>query len=164
VNDTCWVCGGAISGDEARVPARHVPHRLRRFEGKLVHLRCHGEWDGVAPPAVGAKPVAPTRGPLTEGKRLFSEDLAVMLVISPRQARRLLIRLEAKHGVAVVGRTDGRRGPRRFTTAAALEAIGPPLHSSDPSMPSRIADLEVRVERLERPGVECLARCARRPT
>ena len=132
------------------MPARHVPHRLRRFEGTPVHLRCHGEWDGVAPPALGAKLVALARPPLSEGKRLFSEDLAVMLGVSPRQARRLLIRLEATHGVAVVGSTDGRRGPRRFTTAAALEAIGPPLHRSEPSMPSRVADLEVRVERLER--------------
>jgi hypothetical protein len=150
VSETCWVCGRPIAEDDARVSARHVPHRLRGYEGKPVHLRCHGEWEGAAVFAAGARRAERPRAPLLEGKRLFAEDLATLRGISPRQARRWLIRLEATYGVAVVGRIDGRRGPRRFTTAASLEVIGPPMDGTDGSLRTRVADLEVRVEHLER--------------
>ena len=127
----CWVCGTAIDAGTGERAGAGVPHRLRAFEGKPVHLRCHGDWDGVAPPALGPKRVERPAGALAEGKRLFAEDVAATRGISPRQARRWLLQLEQRYGVAVVGRIDGRRGPRRFTTAAALEAIGPRLQSSD---------------------------------
>ncbi len=126
-----------------------MPHRLRAFEGKPVHLRCQGDWDGVALPARGPKRVERASA-LVEGKRLFAEDIAAMRGISPRQARRWLLRLEQHYGVAVVGRIDGRRGPRRYTTASALEAIGPRLQGSDAALRERLAELEARVERLER--------------
>ena len=145
----CWVCGTAITPEQASVPARAVPHRLRAFEGKPVHLRCHGDWDGVAPPMPRPKRVERPSA-LAEGKRLFAEDVAAMRGISPRQARRWLMRLEEQYGALVVGRMDGRRGPRRFTTAAALEAIGPRLRGSDSAVDERLVELEARVERLER--------------
>ena len=145
----CWVCGLAIDPARASVPARGVPHRLRAFQGKPVHLRCHGDWDGVTPPARSPKRVE-RESPLVEGKRLFAEDVAAMRSISARQARRWLHRLELYYGVAVVGRIDGRRGPRRFTTATALEAIGPRLQGTDAAVRERLAELEARVERLER--------------
>ena len=146
---TCWVCGTPIDSGQASVPAQGVPHRLRGFEGKPIHLRCHGDWDGVAPPSARPKRVERPAGSLTEGKRLFAEDVAAMRGISPRQARRWLLRLELRYGVAVVGRIDGRRGPRRFTTAAALEAIGPRLDGCDALVHERVAELESRVELLE---------------
>jgi hypothetical protein len=149
VSGECWVCGTAIGPEEARVPARGAPHRLRAFEGKPVHLRCHGDWDGVAPPARGPKPVERTSA-LVEGKRLFTEDLAAMRGISIRQARRWLVRLELRYGVTVVGRLDGRRGPRRFTTASALETVGPRWQCEDEALSARIAALEQRVTQLER--------------
>ncbi len=144
----CWVCGSEMAPGQASVPARGVPHRLRAFEGKSVHLRCHGEWNGLAPPAVGPKPLERTSA-LVEGKRLFAEDLAAMRRISVRQARRWLIQLERRFGVAVVGRIDGRRGPRRFTTATALETIGPRVDGADTLVHERLAELESRVEQLE---------------
>jgi hypothetical protein len=160
VSEKCWVCSTAIMLGEASVPARGVPHRLRAFAGKPVHLRCYGDWDGVALPAAG-----PTRvecpSALVEGKRLFAEDVAAMRGISVRQARRWLMRLEERYGTVVVGRMDGRRGPRRFTTATAFEAIGPGVQTTDAAVLARLAELEARVERLEarpyvasnRPGV-----------
>jgi hypothetical protein len=146
----CWVCSTAIDAGQASVPARRVPHRLRAFEGKPVHLRCHGEWAGVVAQKARPRRVDRPSGSLTEGKRLLAEDVAAMRGISPRQARRWLLRLEARYGIAVVGRIDGRRGPRRFTTTAALEAIGPRLQSEDTAIRERLADLEARVARLER--------------
>jgi hypothetical protein len=150
VTEVCWVCRTAIEAGQASFPARCVPHRLRAFEGKAVHLRCQGEWDGVIAPARGGRRVERPGGSLTEGTRLFAEDVAAMRGISPRQARRWLHRLELRFGVAAVGRIDGRRGPRRFTTEAALETIGPRLQSSDGLVHERMAELEARVERLER--------------
>ena len=144
----CWVCGTAIAPGQASVPARGVPHRLRSFEGNSVHLRCHGDWDVVPPPAPGPKRVERPSA-LVEGKRLFAEDVAAMRGISPRQARRWLVRLELRYGTTVVGRIDGRRGPRRFTTAAALDAIGPQVQDGLSALHQRVADLEARVEHLE---------------
>ena len=137
-----------IEPGQASVPARGVPHRLRAFEGKPIHLRCHGDWNGVAPPAPGTKRVERPSA-LVEGRRLFAEDLAAMRSISVRQAQRWLLRLEERYGAVVVGRMDGRRGPRRYTTAAALTAIGPCLQGDDDAMTERLAELEARVERLE---------------
>jgi hypothetical protein len=150
VTEVCWVCGTAIEAGQASVPARGVPHRLRALEGKPVHLRCHGDWDGVAPSASPRPKRVERRNALAEGQRLFAEDLASMRGISVRQARRWLLRLEERYGTVVVGRMDGRRGPRRFTTSTALEAIGPRLQGSDSSVRQRVAELEARVERLER--------------
>jgi hypothetical protein len=149
VSETCWVCRTRIEDREVRVPARGVPHRLRAFEGKPVHLRCHGEWDGVAAPAPGASRADRAIKPLADGQRLFAHDIAVTRGISARQARRWLARLEIAYGVAVVGRIDGRRGPRRFTTAAALETIGPSLGQAEAEILNRITSLEARVAHLE---------------
>ncbi|HEY3821808.1 MAG TPA: hypothetical protein VGL81_31800 [Polyangiaceae bacterium] len=149
MSETCWVCGDALIEGQACVPARRVPHRLRAFEGKPVHLRCQAEWDGVVAPARPAGRVKSPAGSLAEGKRLFAEDVATMRGVSRRQARRWLLQLEMRYGVTVVGRIDGRRGPRRFTTTAALEAIGPWVHSAD-AVRERMEELEARVERLER--------------
>ncbi len=150
MTEVCWVCGTALEAGEASVPARRVPHRLRAFEGKPVHLRCHGEWDRVAAPTAGSRRVDRPAGSLAEGTRLFAEDVAATRGISPRQARRWLLQLELRYGIAAVGRIDGRRGPRRFTTAAALGAIGPRLQSEDAIVQERFAELEARIERLER--------------
>lgn len=122
---------------------------MRAFEGKPVHLRCHGDWDEVAPPGRGPKRVERT-SPVVEGRRLFADDIAAMRGIGVRQARRWLARLESRYGIAVVGRIDGRRGPRRFTTATALETIGPRLQGCDTALRERLAELEARVDRLER--------------
>jgi hypothetical protein len=149
VTEACWACSTAIDAGEASVPARGVPHRLRAFEGKPVHLRCHGDWNGVAAPATGPKRVE-RRSALVEGKRLFAEDLAAIRSISVRQARRWLVRLDERYGAVVVGRMDGRRGPRRYTTAEALETIGPRVQSGEAAVLERLMDLEARVERLER--------------
>ena len=149
MTEVCWVCGTAIEAGQASVPARRVPHRLRAFDGTPIHLRCQGEWNGVVAPARGGRRADRPGGSLTEGKRLFPEDVARMRGISPRQARRWLIRLELRYGVAVVGRIDGRRGPRRFTTAAALETIGPRMLGPEVPLDLRIAELESRVDRLE---------------
>jgi hypothetical protein len=147
----CWVCGTAIDPAQASVPARGVPHRMRAFDGKPVHLRCHGDWDDVTPPAPGPKRVERPDA-LAAGKRLFAEDLAATRSISVRQARRWLVRLEERYGAVVVGRMDGRRGPRRFTTSAALEAIGPRVDATDTGVRERLAELEVRLEQIESRG------------
>jgi transposase-like protein len=150
VSGECWVCGTVIASGQASVPARGVPHRLRAFEGKLVHLRCQGDWNEAA--ALRARNRAParrTKTPLALGEPLFAEDVAAARGISPRQARRWMRKLEERYGVAVVGHVDGRRGPRRYTTAAALQAIGPCLQSDDDALRERMAELEVRIERLE---------------
>ena len=122
---TCWVCGRAIDEGEASIVPAKLPRAHRAREGARVHLRCHGEWgeERRAP-----KPARSERHRLSlpdAGGYLYAADLARLRGISARQARRWLVRLEEQYGEQVVGRVDARRGVRRYTSAAALAAIGP---------------------------------------
>jgi hypothetical protein len=51
---------------------------------------------------------------------LFSKEIAALHEVSLAKAKRLLIKWEVKYGTDVVQRLPGRRGPRRFTTLAAM--------------------------------------------
>jgi hypothetical protein len=121
---TCWVCGIAIEESDASTVPSKLPHRYRAHIGARVHLRCHGEWRHVQVPTHA--PVVPTMPPAPLGVGyLFAEDIARLRGVSRWRARRWLAYLEEHHGEEVVGRMPGRRGVRRFTTEAALRAVGP---------------------------------------
>jgi hypothetical protein len=142
------VCQRAIEPGEKQVAGRGLPRRLRRYEGQPLHLRCHGEWGDVAVPQKAARPAAPpaARPRDTAPALLFAEDLALRFGISRWRARRLLVALERQHGPTVVGRAPGRRGPRRYTTEAALRAVTPRMADEDTEV---VANLAARVMALE---------------
>jgi hypothetical protein len=145
---TCWVCGQAIEPREPSVPAAKVPKRYAAHAGKAVHLRCQGEWALVRPPpkrAASRVSTAPSNGCL-----LFAEDVAAVRGISRQVARRWLVELEERHGAAVVGRMSGRRGPRRFTTEAALEAVSPRVERETRELYEMVMQLAERLGEIER--------------
>jgi hypothetical protein len=81
---------------------------------------------------------------------LFAEDLATIWKVSPRQARRRLEVLERDHGPKIVGRFKGRRGVRRYTTAAALAQLGPAIDGvSEKSTSTAFVSLVDRISALE---------------
>ncbi len=82
-------------------------------------------------------------------KLLFAEDLSELHGISRRQARRWLARLESSYGTLAVGRTAGRRGPRLYTTEAALARIGPHADPNASPQSARLDDLERQLAALK---------------
>jgi hypothetical protein len=142
------VCGRTIEPGEPSVPAANVPKRYAAHAGKIVHLRCQGEWALVRPPP---KRAAPRLAPVASKARLlFAEDIAAVRGISRRVARRWLVDLEARHGAAVVGRISARRGVRRFTTEAALEAVSPRVERETRELQDVLMELAERVAEIER--------------
>ncbi len=89
------------------------------------------------------------------GQLLFARDIAALRGVTARQARRWLERLEI-HGTDAVGRIEGRRGPQRYTTEAALQTIEPAtarrensqLAEAAAELADRVARLEERLERV----------------
>lgn len=139
----CWVCKGPIRSDERSVPATGVPRRHRASEGKLVHLRCHGEWPTTSAPPKRKSEVARERA-AGAGPFLFARDVARLRNITVRRARRWLQELDEKFGSALVGRV----GNRRYTTTAALADVGPrPDRGAEAfeALARRVAALEARV-------------------
>lgn len=84
------------------------------------------------------------------GEFLYAEDVAKLRRISVRQAQRYLRRMQAEHGPSVVGSVPGRRAPRLYTTATALEKVGPGHHDRMMGTRERIEYLESEIERLHR--------------
>ena len=151
----CWVCRGPVGATEAQTIPKNLPRRLRRFTSQPIHVRCLGEWRDVRPPPEGSTakakhaPLRTARTARTAGRLLFAEDLAVLRAISRRQATRWLVRLEQRYGVQAVGRVDGRRGPRRYTTEAALQALGPETSRPDLHLAEVVAELAQRLAEVE---------------
>jgi hypothetical protein len=145
---TCWVCRRAIEPGEAQVEGRALPRRLRRYEGQPLHLRCHGDWkDVVVPPHRPSQPVAPAPQPLRDAPPLlFAEDVARRLGMSSGRARRLLVRLERQYGPTIVGQAPGRRGPRRYTTEAALQSVAPRTRCETADLMASILERVVALE------------------
>lgn len=89
---------------------------------------------------------------MSDGDRLYAEDIAEMLGVTVRAAQRHLAALERKHGPEIVGtmpRTVGGK-PRRFTTRAALAKISPAAGRVATGVERRLDDLEAMVASLRR--------------
>lgn len=144
---TCWVCGQPLDG-QPTVAATNVPQRLLRYAGRSVHLRCQGAWAGAPWKPPWARRQRPAAD-LAEGPRLlYAEDIALLRGISRRQAHRWLVRLEQQFGAAAVGRLQGARRVRRYTTAAALEVVQPRMQRQDELLDAilvRLRELEDKV-------------------
>ena len=82
-------------------------------------------------------------------RALFAADIARIIGVSTRTARRMLKQVRETYGDRAVSVLPGKRGPRLYTTFAAWERVMPSLRQGGRDIFDRVAALEGAVLKMK---------------